>query len=130
MALESGGPNPGIQSPGKAGIPGNLTSVRQPGVEAQKNLRRLMAQGLMIFAQEWLKEKPDPVNMARGKAMVMQAEQARMGLMQSQQPQGATNLSPQTGVPRPVDGAMDPLTHQPGGGGGSGMSPYGAELGR
>lgn len=129
MALESGGPNPGIQSPGKAGIPGNLTSVRQPTMQANQNLMRLLGQGLLMMGQELLKPKPDPANMARASAMIKQADAAKRGIIQNSNMQG-TNMSPQTGVPRPVDGTMDPLTHQPGGGGGAGMSPYGAELGR
>jgi len=130
MALEAGTQQPGIQSPGQPGVPGNIGTTRPAGAQAAKQLMRLMGQGMIIMGNELQKDRPDPAVLARGSAMISQADQAKRGMIQSQPQPGVTNLAPSTGAPRPVDGTMDPLTHQGGGGMGQGPSPFGAELGR
>jgi hypothetical protein len=129
MAIESQPSNPGVQSPGQPGIPGHLTSMRQPGAQATRNIMRLLGQGFLEMGKELMKERPDPAAMARASAMIKQADQAKRGMIQSSQASQGTNLSPSTGRPRPVDGTIDPLTNSPSGGG-AGVNPYGAELGR
>lgn len=123
MAYQPSPVNPGIQAGGQEGMPGML-SMRQPGAMATRNIYKLMGHGYLLMGQELMKDRPDAAQLARAKSMILQANQAKLGMIQAQGQPGETNLTPQTGRPRPVDGAMDPLTGASGGGG----MRYGAEL--
>ena len=94
-------------------VPGS-TNIRPAPNVAMVKLRSLMGQGYKIFGEELMKQEPDPMVLARAKAMIQQAAQKGKGL-RGGATSGARDMRPSYGQPRPVDGQVDPMTMQPSG---------------